>query len=212
MSEVSFKVIDIGLTPFNEAYGLQLELLKSRQFNEISDTLLLTEHPHVFTIGRLGLKSNLLINSRKLKALRIPVYEIDRGGDITYHGPGQLVVYPIFSLKKRNLKIIDYLRNLEESTIKFFYCYGIKAEKKKGFTGVWFNDEKIASIGIGIKKWVTYHGIGININTDIDYFKLINPCGIKGLRMSSLSRLLGREIEIGVVKDSFIGSFGEVFN
>lgn len=212
MSEVSFKVIDIGLTSFKKVYGLQIKLLKSRQFNKISDTLLLTEHPHVFTIGRLGLKSNLLINSRRLEALGIPVYEIDRGGDITYHGPGQLVVYPIFSLKSRNLKIVDYIRNLEESTIRFFYCYGIKAERKKGFTGVWFKDEKIASIGIGIKKWVAYHGIGININTDIEYFKLINPCGIKGVRMTSLKRLLGGEIEMVAVKNSFIGSFGEVFN
>ncbi len=211
MIETYFSVIDLGLIDYKKAYKAQWEFLINRQLNEISDALILLEHPHVYTIGRLGSKSNLLINQRELKKRKIFVYEADRGGDITYHGPGQLVVYPIINLKLLNLRIIDYLRKLEESVIRFLECFGVTSERKKGLTGVWIRDKKIASIGIGVKKWVTYHGISININSDLDYFNLINPCGIRKLRMTSLASVLDARIDMYFAKRTFIESFMEVF-
>jgi lipoate-protein ligase B len=209
--ETYCSVIDFGLIDYKKAYKAQLEFLMSRQLNEISDVLILLEHPHVYTIGRLGSKSNLLINQRELKKREIFVYEVDRGGDITYHGPGQLVAYPIMNLKLLNLRIIDYLRKLEESVIRFFEDFGVNSTRKEGLTGVWVRDKKIASIGIGVKKWVTYHGISININSDLDYFNLINPCGIRKLRMTSLASVLDTRIDMHSAKRTFIESFMEVF-
>ena len=211
MIETYCSVIDLGLIDYKKAYKAQLEFLMNRQLNEMSDALILLEHPHVYTIGRLGSKSNLLINQRELKKKEIFVYEMDRGGDITYHGPGQLVAYPIMNLKLLNLRIIDYLRKLEESVIRFLEGFGVNSTRKEGLTGVWVRDKKIASIGIGIKKWVTYHGISININSDLDYFNLINPCGIRKLRMTSLASVLDKRIDMHSAKRTFIESFMEVF-
>lgn len=211
MIYTSYSVLDLGLTDYKKAYQLQFEFLKSRQFNEITDTLLLTEHPHVFTIGRLGVRSNLLVDSKELERKGIAIYDVDRGGDITYHGPGQLVIYPILDLKLLNLKIIDYLRGLEESAIRFFKCFGLTTTRKTGFTGIWFGEQKIVSIGIGIKRGITYHGMSININPDLSYFRFISPCGIKGLDMTSLSKILNTKLDLDSVKYKFIKSFVEVF-
>jgi len=203
--------VDLGLIPYQKAYELQQEFLKNRYFKEIPDTVLLLEHPHVFTFGRNGSFDNLLVDKRELDKRSIDFCKTDRGGDITYHGPGQLIVYPIINLSFHNIRIIDYLRKLEECVIRLLLQFGVSATRKKGFTGAWVKDEKIASIGIAAKKWITYHGLCININNALDNFKLINPCGIKSLKVTSLSEIVNKSVEMSIAKERFIESFLEVF-
>ena len=204
-------LIDLGVTDYKNAYQFQKETLRRRQFGEISDTLILTEHRAVFTIGRRGSRSNILVGHDVLEAHKISVYEIDRGGDITYHGPGQVVGYPILDLKNYKKDIHWYLRSLESMLINFLDKCSIKGERKNNFTGVWVEGKKIASLGLGVSKWVTYHGFSLNISTELEYFEMINPCGITGSKMTSLSRVLNKPVSIPDIKDILIRSFEEIF-
>jgi lipoate-protein ligase B len=208
-----FKVYRLGLVPYRKALELQLFLLEKRQKREIEDVLLLLEHPPTFTTGRGGKSEHLLKTPEELKKQGIHFEVISRGGDITYHGPGQLVGYPILDLNKFKRDIHLYLRNLEEMIILALFDFKIKAERIEGLTGVWVGKEKIASIGVGVKRWITYHGFALNVNTDLSYFDMIVPCGIKGIRITSMEKLLEKKegLEMEEVEKSIINAFSKVF-
>ena len=182
-----------------------------RTSGAIEDTLLLLEHPHTYTLGKTADRANLIGSQEYLEKNGVSVFEIDRGGDITYHGPGQIVGYPIIDLNKWKPDTHLYLRNLEEVIIKVLAEYGIESGRKPEYTGVWVGESKIAAIGIRVSRWVTMHGFAFNINTDLELFNGIIPCGIKDKEVTSLSRLLKREININEVKqklrDHFVLNF-----
>ncbi|MFH1854718.1 MAG: lipoyl(octanoyl) transferase LipB [Candidatus Omnitrophota bacterium] len=204
------RIVDLGVTHFLEAYGLQRRLVNEVTLGLHEDSLLLTEHRPVITIGRKG-SWNSIRRSREFLSLRgIEVLSIDRGGDVTYHGPGQLVAYPIFRLKNESRDIHNFLRFLEKVGNYFLTQYGLVAEKMPGLTGIWIKGKKIGSIGIGIKKWVTYHGIALNINISLEPFSFITPCGIEGVETTSLKDIMGREIDIEDAKDKLKLSFDKV--
>ena len=211
MMKAVCNVLDTGLKDYMEAYNLQKELLVKRIKNEIPDTLILTEHTPTFTIGRKGGRENLLVNEEVLKKNGIKVYEIDRGGDITYHGPGQIVGYPIMNLSEWNKDIHLYLRSLEEVIIRFLSHFKIMAGRINNYTGVWVGDCKIAAIGIGVSKWTTFHGFCININPNKKHFSMITPCGIRDKSITSLDELTGEATDIEYAKQVLATEFGNCF-
>ena len=181
----------LGRIPYNEAYALQRELWRKRVADEIPDQLLLLEHPPVITLGRGAKSEHLLASAERLRALMVEVVETDRGGDITYHGPGQLVGYPILDLKPDRMDVLRYLRDLEEVLIRALGRLDIEGQRRTGCTGVWVEDRKIAAIGVKISRWVTYHGFALNVSTDLSAFDLIVPCGLCGVRVTSIAQELG---------------------
>lgn len=210
----TFKVYKLGKVPYRKALEIQLKLLEMRTNGEIGDTLLLLEHPPTFTIGRRGNMGNLLAAKNYLSKAGIHFEVISRGGDITYHGPGQLVGYPIMDLNSMGRDVHKYLRNLEETIILSLADFGIRGRRIKGITGVWAKWHKIASIGVGVKRWVTYHGFALNVNTDLSYFDMIVPCGIENVKMTSIQRWLGKKeyIDMPEAEDSILKAFSQVFN
>ncbi len=204
------RIIDLGITDFLEAYEFQIELLRKVSQGISEDTLLLTEHRPVITIGRRGSRSNILRSEQYLFSRGIQVFEIDRGGDVTYHGPGQIVAYPIFRLENEARDIHAFLDYLEEIGSHFLAQYGLIAETRPGFRGAWIDQKKIGSIGIGVKRWVTYHGLAINIDADLSPFSFIRPCGIEALEVTSLRNILGCELDINDAKDRLKKSFKEI--
>jgi lipoic acid synthetase len=209
---VKCRVLNLGLVGYDKAYDLQRKLHNFRRKGRIDDILILLEHEPVVTIGRRGKKDNILVSEEFLQSKGIKVFEIDRGGDVTLHCPGQLVGYPILDLKFHGENIHRYLRNLEEVIIRSLKVYGVDAQRIENYTGVWVGGRKVASIGIGIRGWVTFHGFSLNINSDLSYFSLIRPCGFEGRMMTSLSEILGRAVEPTGVRYHLIEHFGEVFN
>ena len=228
-------IVNLGLRDYLQTYKIQKELVNERFANKIPDTLLFVEHPPVFTIGRSGSKKNILVSLGKIKQEGIEIHEIDRGGDITYHGPGQIVGYPIIDLKNYGKDIHCYLRMLEETLIKSLEDFGIKADRIKNMTGVWVHpvrnrspkgdrtempkaipisngaSKKIASIGIGVSKWVTYHGFALNIEPNMKHFAMINPCGLgKGIT-SMKEQLNGRCPSKDKIKEKIAEIFADVF-
>ena len=202
------RVVDLGTRDFAEAWQLQLTLVGERQRDEIPDTLLLVEHPHVITLGRGARRENLL------RPADTPVYEIERGGDVTYHGPGQLVGYPIFRLRDHEKDLHLYMRRIEETLIRSLAALGLPAGRRAGWTGVWTVDEpqrKLASIGVAVKKWVTLHGFALNVATDLGRFSAINPCGLDAAVMTSVSACLGRAITVDALKPLVARHAAEVF-
>lgn len=183
--------IDLGRTKFEQAWVYQKQILQKIADGLIPDCLITTEHEPVLTMGRGTDKENLLVNREELSRRKVALFEIERGGDITFHGPGQAVVYPIIDLKQRNRDTHKYLRDLEQVAIRTLAEFGLKAGIKIGLTGVWVGDSKVGAIGVAISKWITYHGIAINITTDLDYFSLINPCGITEYPVGTVADLLG---------------------
>lgn len=204
-------ILDIGLTDYSDCWVFQKELLKLRAEGLVRDSLILTEHNPVITMGRGTDRANLVANEAVLKAKGVSVYEIERGGDITFHGPGQLVAYPIIDLKRRNRDTHKYLRDLEKVIINSLNKLGLVAGLKKGLTGVWVNDSKVAAIGVGVSKWITYHGLALNVNTDLDYFHLINPCGITEYPVSSISSLINDRQDFEYVKNILKSEFLDYF-
>ena len=202
---------DLGLIDYKQAWDLQYDIFAKRLKDETEDTLFLLQHPHTYTLGKVADKENLLSNDEQLKELGINVYEIDRGGDITYHGPGQIVGYPILKLSNWKEDTHAYLRGLEEVIIQTCAEYGLKTERNPNYTGVWIENRKIAAIGIKVSRWVTMHGFAFNVNTDLSYFGGIIPCGIKDKDVTSLQRELGREIDLGEVKLKLVSNFKKVF-
>lgn len=207
-----FDYCDLGMIDYKDAWDLQKNIFDLRLRNEINDTLFLLEHPHTYTLGKVAGKENLISSEVQLKELGVSVYEIDRGGDITYHGPGQIVGYPIIKLSDWKEDTHLYLRGLEEVIIQTCAEYGLITERNPKHTGVWIGERKIAAIGIKISRWITMHGFAFNVNTDLNYFGGIIPCGIKDKDVTSLQRELGREIELDKVKDKLIKNFQKIFS
>lgn len=176
-----------------------------------NDVLLFVEHPHVYTLGKSGAEENMLRSMAELLTLNAEFVKIDRGGDITYHGPGQIVGYPILDLDRYFTDIHKYLRFLEEIIIRVCADYNMEAGRSKGLTGVWIGDEKIAAMGIRCSRWVTMHGFAFNVNTDLSYFEHIVPCGIQNKAVTSLEKLLGKKVDVNEVKDRIVKHFQNVF-
>lgn len=193
-------IIDLGLIDYEEACAVQKELIGQRKGGAIGDSVIFAEHRAVFTIGRTGRRENLLEDETVLNSNGIKVVTTDRGGDITFHGPGQLVVYPIIDLRPRGRDIHRYLRDIEEVAIRYLREYGIFAQRHAGRTGVWVAGRKMASIGIGVSGWVTFHGLSLNVDCDLNFFKMIHPCGMKAVEMTSLAAILKRSVSMKSAK------------
>lgn len=205
-------VYRLGQIEYSQAYNLQKRLLRLRTEGEITDTLLLMEHPPTITIGKFGKPENILASWKQLAAAGICLFLTDRGGDTTYHGPGQLVAYPIINLRQSGMSIRQYIHNLEEVIIRVLDSFVIAADRDKGYTGVWVKDEAVAAIGLSVKRWVSMHGLALNVNTNLNHFSLIKPCGFTDRRVTSISRLLNRYVPMNIVIDELLACFSEVFN
>ena len=227
LSKVIFK--DLGLIDYKECWDYQTKLFENTVQQKIHNRknlenkvetknyLIFCEHPHVYTLGKSGSENNLLINSNELENNEASFYKINRGGDITYHGPGQLVVYPIFDLDHFFTDIHKYLRFLEEAVILTLQEYGIISERVDGLTGVWLeggtkNARKICAIGVKSSRWVTMHGIGFNINSNLKYFNYIVPCGINDKAVTSIKKELGKEINMNALKQKLKINLANIFN
>ena len=205
-------ILDLGLTDYEAAYKVQREFVHRRRLGEIEDSVIFTEHKPVFTIGRMGSIDNLLVGLELLEKSGIKVINVDRGGDITFHGPGQMVFYPIIDLGLRKKDLHQYLREIEESVIGFLSEYGITSGRSDGKTGVWVKAAKIASIGVAARDWITYHGAAVNLNVDLDFFSMINPCGMKDIEVTSLAAILKKNVNIAEAKEKMLAKLGNIFN
>ena len=212
LREKNLNVIKLGVVDYGEAYNLQKRLLEEHIQGKGRDSLLLLQHNPVITIGRSGSRDNILIPESVLTAAGIEICEIDRGGDVTYHGPGQLTGYPIINLRHFRKDVHWYLRQLEETIIRVLAEYGITGERMEGYTGVWVGNEKVAAIGVGIKRWITYHGFAFNIYPDMSHFQMIRPCGITDKGVTSLERLLGYRVDMDEVVKKTASAFAEVLH
>lgn len=201
----------VGLTPYGEALELQRMRRDSVEKADAPNTLFLLEHKPVITLGRKAELSHLLRTKDELTAMGIDLFEVDRGGDVTYHGPGQMVAYPILNLNQWRPAIRWYLRSLEEVLIRQLLGYGLPAGRMEGYTGVWVNGAKVAAIGIGIHNWITFHGIALNVRPDMAHFGLIVPCGIADKPVTTLEQLLGKTPEMKQVMDDFDRAFRGYF-
>jgi lipoyl(octanoyl) transferase len=189
--EAKLDVARLGVMDYQEALEMQKELVEARMRETIGDTLLLLEHPHVYTLGR-GADESFLLNP----PAEVPIHRVSRGGQVTYHGPGQLVGYPILKLEGAERDVLRYLRKLEQVIIAALAALGIEGQRREELTGVWIGEEKIASIGVGIRRWTTLHGFAVNVATDLSFFDHIVPCGIAGCRMTSITKLGQAEIHV----------------
>lgn len=212
-SERRVEVRRLGLVPYGEALELQRTLVEERRHGRVGDLLLLVEHPHVLTLGVRGDggRSHILASAEALAARGVDVFETGRGGDITYHGPGQIVGYPIIDLKPDRCDVHRYVRDLEEVLIRTARDFGVEAARVEGLTGVWVGREKLAAIGVRIARWITSHGFALNVSTDLENFELIVPCGIADRGVTSLERLAGRTFARAAVEDRVAANFGSVF-
>ncbi len=201
----------LGRVDYARALALQSELAAARQEGRTGDVLLLLEHPPVITLGKVAKESNLRLAPAKYAELGIEVHQVDRGGDVTYHGPGQLVGYPIVALKEHRQDVKWYLERLEAVLIDALAAFDLKASRDPGFTGAWIGDRKIAAIGVRVEKWVTRHGFALNVNTDLAAFDLIIPCGIRDRGVTSIRAELGHEVELAKVAAEVSRSFGRLF-
>ncbi len=213
------RVVWLGNKPYLEAWALQKELAEARGRDDIPDTLLMLEHPHTYTLGSAGKEDNLIWSADERVARGVSVYRVDRGGDVTYHGPGQLIGYPILKLDRSidglHADVIAYIRGLENTLIYALETFGVRAFPYPGLTGVWVDQPpaKIAAIGVKVTtKAVTQHGFALNINTDLSYFAGIVPCGISDKPVTSLAQLLGTSLDFESVLDSVAVAFGEVMH
>ncbi len=215
-SSRNLAVLGLERTGYHEVLELQRTLADMRINGELAqDTLVLVEHPPVITLGRGSRNEHVVTGATTLAEMGIDVVEVERGGDVTFHGPGQLVGYPILDLTNHKPDLHWFLRGLEQVLINALGEFGIVAGRNRGYTGVWVDDRKIASIGLHVKKWVTWHGFALNVTTDLDYFDLIVPCGIKGVTMTSMRRELGTTLPRdlwGRTLDAVVMAFGEYFN
>ncbi len=194
-------LLDFGRMEYGEALELQRELAGRRARGEIPDSLVLVEHEHVITLGRKTTPANF-------KPQDIPVFEVERGGDATYHGPGQLVGYPIVLLADHDVR--RHVRSMEEAIIRTARAYGVEGERVEGHPGIWVKGKKLASIGVAVTEWVTYHGFALNVNTDLSYFELIRPCGLNPSTMTSMQKITGRVLPFADVKARFAREYSSV--
>lgn len=224
-NEVIFK--NLGLIEFGEAWNIQKQLISEVQQNRLNkkedqtrplNYLLFCEHPHVFTLGKSGSDKNLLVNEQFLKQKGASFYHIDRGGDITYHGPGQIVGYPIFDLENFGMGVKNYVRLIEEIVIQMLGRFGIPSGRMEGATGVWLDldkpgkSRKICAIGVKVSRSVTMHGFALNVNTDLTYFNLINPCGYTDRGVTSMEKELGMKADINQVNEMLKNDFSRIFD
>ena len=202
------KIIDLGFLDYKNSWNYQKELQKKVLIGDCSDSIIFVEHDSGYSFGKNSDKSNLLVS----KDSKIKIYETERGGEITYHGPGQIVCYPILNLKNFKQSVTWYMRALEEVIIETLKLFNIKATRKDGLTGVWVKDEKIGAQGVRMTKWVTMHGFALNLNTDLRFFNDIIPCGIKDFGVTSIEKIIGKEQDLSLVKEHILISFAKVFN
>jgi lipoate-protein ligase B len=191
-------LLDLGRTEYGAALDLQRRLASMRASDDIPDVLMLVEHDHVITLGRKTTPENF-------KPQKVPVFRVERGGDATYHGPGQLVGYPIVKLDDHDVR--RHVRTLEDTLIRAADRFGVRGERLDGHPGVWEGGKKLASIGVAVTNWVTYHGFALNVNTEMSYFELIRPCGLDPTTMTSMEMLSGREVEFDAVKDAVASEY-----
>jgi len=204
-------ITDLGLVDYGKAWELQRQLWSRRMEGEMPDLLLLLEHPHVITLGRRGNRSYLIASSEELEKMKVPIFHVERGGDVTYHGPGQIVGYPILDLKEYGYRLIRYMDQIEEVILRVLNDFGIEGKRDALNRGVWVGREKIASIGVAIKRWVSFHGFALNYDTDLKYFDLIHPCGLEGVKMTSMGKVLGRKISRNEVFEKTCFHFKQIF-
>jgi len=220
----NFNYIDVGLKEYKECWDYQEELLKEvsddkRSTKQPSEKnyFLLVEHPHVYTLGKSGDEANMLANADFLKKIEATFYKINRGGDITYHGPGQLVGYPIIDLENYKIGVREYIEKMEDAIIATIAEYGLEGGRKEGATGVWLQADhkvrarKICAIGVRVSRYVTMHGFALNVNTDMRYFNYINPCGFNSFGVTSIQQELGKEIPMEEVKKLVQEKFNAVY-
>lgn len=202
----------LGRVPYGEGLELQRALVEDRRAGRVGDVLLLLEHPHVITLGSRSdaARSHVLASPQRLQELGVELFETGRGGDVTYHGPGQLVAYPILDLRPDRADVHHYVRNLEEVMIRVTSRFGLEAGRIEGLTGTWVGSSKIGAIGVRISRWITSHGLAYNVNSALEYFNLIIPCGIRGHGVTSLQRELGREVPMSEVEDALAEEFRAV--
>ena len=203
---------EVGLIEYEKAYELQKRILAQKAAGQEEDTLLLLEHPPTLTLGKSGKLKNLLVERDELTDKRIPLFFTDRGGDITYHGPGQLVVYPIVDLRKRGKDIHRYIYDLQEAVIETLADFSIVGERDQKHVGVWVGEDKICAIGVAVHKWITMHGLALNVDPDLNSFSLITPCGIVGRGVTSMARLRERAPSMEEVIIRFVAHFSQVFS
>ena len=203
----------LGTVPYQDALQLQRALVEERRADRVPDLLLLLEHPPVITLGVKGDggRANIVASGSLLAALGIEISETGRGGDVTYHGPGQVVGYPILDLRPDRCDVHRYVRDMEEVMIRACADYGLTAGRIKGLTGAWIGSEKVAAIGVRISRWITSHGFAFNVNTNLEHFSLIVPCGISNRGVTSLDRATGRQVPMTEVEDRIARHFGDVF-
>jgi lipoate-protein ligase B len=211
MATRHLNIVEAGQLDYLEAWDLQRKLAQSRRDGAIPDTLLLTEHPPTYTIGRRGSRANLLIDETTLQRVGAQCYEVDRGGDITFHGPGQLVAYLIMDLGRAERGLRRFVGNLEHSVIDTLQTFGITGEPAEGKPGVWVKGRKIAAIGVAVSRRVTYHGFALNVNPDLTYFDHMIPCGIPGSAATSIEREIGGPVEMADVTERVIEALSARF-
>ncbi len=207
----SLTTIQLGETDYDDAFLLQRELAAAVACSG-GGYLVLLSHPPVVTVGRRGTRKHLLVSAEEMSRRGVLLREIDRGGDVTFHGPGQIVGYPIVDLRERARDIHAYLRDIESVIIKVLDRFSIRAGRQKGLTGVWAQQGKLAAIGVAIRRWITYHGFALNVNTDLDYFNLIVPCGIKDREVTSMATILGSQVDEQAVRGALVEEFALVFD
>lgn len=206
-------IVDLGLVDYAAAYSLQLALVeKRRSGHPADDFFLVTEHPSTLTLGRRGGRENLMVTEEFLAARQIPLVHIERGGDITYHGPGQLVLYPILHLRQAGLTVASYVHRLEEVMISLAAASGVVADRDPRNHGVWVGDKKLGSVGIAIRHGIAFHGLAFNVNLDLTPFSWVNPCGLTGVCMTTLSSECGREMTLDEVKKDLLGQLTHIFS
>jgi lipoate-protein ligase B len=203
---------DLGLIEYAEAWRLQKILHEKRRRDEINDTLLLLEHPHTYTLGKVADTANILADEEFLNEHDISVFEIDRGGDVTYHGPGQIVGYAIINLAEWKKDTHEYLRALEQTVINTCEELGVSAGRNPEYTGVWVGENKICAIGVKVSRWITMHGFAFNVNPELKFFESIIPCGIKGKGVTSLKKETGKEYSLNEIKIALVKNFMRVFS
>ncbi|TKB12114.1 lipoyl(octanoyl) transferase LipB [Desulforhopalus sp. IMCC35007] len=205
-------LLDLGLSDYAGTYRLQQELVARRKSGGLNkDLFLVTEHPATFTLGRRGGRENLMVSETFLQKRQIPLVHIERGGDITFHGQGQLVIYPIFDLRRGGLTVADYVACLEEVMLQLAASQGVVASRDKRNHGVWVGSKKLGSVGIAIRHGISFHGLALNVNISLEPFSWVNPCGLTGVSMTTLSREAGRDIQLAEVKQGVGDIIGAVF-
>lgn len=210
----SLEIRRLGLVPYGEALTLQRDLVDARRADRVPDVLLLLQHRHVLTVGVNAGRghSHILVPAERLASEGIEVHETGRGGDVTYHGPGQIVGYPVLDLRPDRCDVHRYVRDIEEVMIRAARDFGVAAGRVPGLTGIWVGREKLGAIGVRIARWITSHGFAFNVTTDLRYFDLVVPCGIADRGVTSLARVLGRPVDLATVETAIAARFAEVFD